>query len=99
MLLGSLFKELTKRGILKSQVDKSYDGHSIASVIEMVGSFPEPRWYVNSGYRCSYHQRHSCSMSGKMRPILDKAEDSLSHRITKVALTHGLYDQEGSKLG
>ncbi|KAI8710785.1 hypothetical protein NCS52_01538300 [Fusarium sp. LHS14.1] len=79
MLLGSLMKELRKHGILKPQIKKPYDGYSISSVVNMVDTFTSPTWYSKnersgSRYYDSYSSPHTCRISDKMRPTMDKVD-------------------------
>ncbi|KAI8710574.1 hypothetical protein NCS52_01557700 [Fusarium sp. LHS14.1] len=79
MLLGSLMKELSKHGILKPQIKKPYDGYSISSAVNMVNTFTLPIWYSRTGrfgsrYHDSYSSPHTCRISDKMRPTLDKVD-------------------------
>ncbi|EEU34832.1 uncharacterized protein NECHADRAFT_55114 [Fusarium vanettenii 77-13-4] len=74
MLLGSLMKELSKRDILKPQIKKPFEGYNIASAAQMVDTFASPTWYSQIRHYHSYNLPHTCSISGKMRPTLDRVE-------------------------
>ncbi|RTE75463.1 hypothetical protein BHE90_010072 [Fusarium euwallaceae] len=79
MLLGSLMEELRKHGILKPQIKKPYGGYSISSAVKMVDTFTSPTWYSKnersgSRYYDSYSSPHTCRISDKMRPTLDKVD-------------------------
>ncbi|KAH7248242.1 hypothetical protein B0J15DRAFT_400997 [Fusarium solani] len=82
ILLGSLMKELDKRGILKPQIKKPFEGYNIASAVKMIDTFASPTWYSraersNSGYYHSYNSVHTCSISGKMRPTVDRVKSKV----------------------
>ncbi|KAJ3454817.1 hypothetical protein MRS44_013417 [Fusarium solani] len=78
MLLGSLTKELSKRGILNPRITGPFTGYSIATAKSMIHNFRSPQWCSSSSsgsyYGCN---QHYCNLMEKMAPTLEEIEKKL----------------------
>ncbi|KAJ3532291.1 hypothetical protein NM208_g8507 [Fusarium decemcellulare] len=76
MLLGSLTKVLSKRGILNPRITRPYNGFSVADVKRMVDRIRSPKWVTLTPARDRYVY-HGCNVKAKLAPILKKMNDDL----------------------
>ncbi|KAG9500566.1 hypothetical protein J7337_009047 [Fusarium musae] len=83
ILLGVLTKELSKYRILHPRSAPPFDGFSIEGFKKMINGLKKPEWYGTQGrnpygrYNDCNHNRHQCSIQGKLSTSLAKVESDL----------------------